>query len=107
MAWGCRRESAQRREAKNTSGVSLAKRQDGLALGRRCPPDDGAELPEDYGLPRHVDAGIGSGQKESCGSRKRKGGVKWVRPPLDLQRFLGQPLAINFSGFNRFPTPLD
>jgi hypothetical protein len=40
----------------NTSGLPLARRQEGAALGRRGAAHDRTEFSQDYGLPRSLDA---------------------------------------------------
>src|SRR4249920_3104961 len=50
------REPTQRSPPENTKGLPLARRQDGAALGCRGTAHDRTEFPQDYGLPRPMDA---------------------------------------------------
>ncbi len=66
-------QPAQRRAPAYAQDLSLTRRDDGAALGRRRPAHDRTELSQDYGVPGPVDAESGVGSEGSV--RSAGGGV--------------------------------
>jgi len=68
------RKPAQRSTTADTEDLPLAGREDGPALGRRCPAHDRTKLSQDYGLPGSLDAESRFGSEQS--SCSTGGGVE-------------------------------